>query len=37
MRSRITTIVLLVGLTFGVLALVPRLRGYRAPGNQRGY
>jgi hypothetical protein len=37
MRSRITTIVLLVGLAFGTLALVPRLRGYRAPGNQRGY
>jgi hypothetical protein len=37
MRDRIVTIVLLVGLAFAVLALVPRLASYHLPGNQKGY
>ncbi len=37
MRSRVVTIVLLVGITFSGLALVTRLRGYHLPGNQQGY
>jgi len=35
--SRVTTMVLLVGLAFSLLALVPRLRGTPLPGNQQGY
>jgi hypothetical protein len=37
MGSRILTIVLLVGNAFGLMALVPRLAGYRLPGDQEGY
>ncbi len=37
MSSRIITVVLLVGLFFGLLALVPGMRGLRLPGNQQGY
>jgi hypothetical protein len=37
MQSRVLTIVLLVGVAFGVTALVPRLAGYRLPGDQEGY
>jgi nitrate reductase gamma subunit len=36
-RSYLTTIVLLVGLTFSLLALVPRLAGTHLPGNDQGY
>jgi respiratory nitrate reductase gamma subunit len=36
-RSYLTTIVLLVGLTFSLLALVPRLHGTHFPGNDQGY
>jgi hypothetical protein len=37
MRSRIVTIVLLVGLAYAVAVLVPRLQGQRLPGNHQGY
>ena len=37
MSSRIMTVVLLVGLFFSLLALVPGIRGLRLPGNQQGY
>jgi len=37
MKSRILTVVLLVGLFFSLLALVPGIRGLRLPGNQQGY
>jgi hypothetical protein len=37
MGSRILAIVLLVGNAFGLMALVPRLAGYRLPGDQEGY
>jgi hypothetical protein len=37
MSSRIMTVVLLVGLFFSLLALVPKIRGVRLPGNQQGY
>jgi hypothetical protein len=37
MKNRIVTIVLLVGLLFSGLALVPRLRSYNLPGNQQDY
>jgi hypothetical protein len=37
MRARIVTIVLLVGLAYGLVALVPRLQSQRLPGNQLGY
>jgi nitrate reductase gamma subunit len=35
--NRVTTAVLLVGLTFSLLALVPRLRSAHLPGNHQGY
>ena len=35
--SRVTTALLLVGLTFSLLALVPRLWAARLPGNHQGY
>ena len=35
--SRVTTALLLVGLTFSILALAPRLRGAHLPGNHQGY
>jgi hypothetical protein len=37
MGSRILAIVLLVGNAFGLMALAPRLAGYRLPGDQEGY
>ena len=37
MASRVLTVVLLVGLCSGSLALVPRLKGCHLPGNQQGY
>ncbi|HYV34344.1 MAG TPA: cytochrome c3 family protein [Gemmataceae bacterium] len=37
MRSRIVTIVLLVGLAYGLLGLMPHLQSQRLPGNQQGY
>jgi hypothetical protein len=37
MSSRIISVVLLVGLFFSLLALVPGIRGLRLPGNQQGY
>ncbi|MCC6421569.1 MAG: hypothetical protein IT429_25400 [Gemmataceae bacterium] len=37
MKSRVVTIVLLVGVAFSGLALAGRLSGYRLPGNQQGY
>ena len=37
MSSRVTTVVLLVALAFGLLSLVPRIGALRLPGNQRGY
>ena len=35
--GRVTTALLLVGLTFSLLALVPRLHGTHFPGNDQGY
>jgi nitrate reductase gamma subunit len=35
--GRVTTALLLVGLTFSLLALAPRLRGAHLPGNHQGY
>jgi hypothetical protein len=37
MNSRVTTIVLLVAVVFGGLALAPRIGALRLPGNQQGY
>lgn len=37
MSSRVVTLVLLVALVFGVLALVPRLLALRLPGNHQGF
>jgi len=37
MRSRVLTIVLLIGLSGSVLALIPKATSYRLPGNNRGY
>lgn len=37
MRQRIATLVLLVGVLFGGLALIPRLLALRLPGNHQGY
>ncbi len=37
MRTRIVTILLLVGLGFSLLALIPRLGSYHLPGNHKGY
>jgi hypothetical protein len=37
MNSRLLTLFLLVGVTFSGAALVPKLSGYRLPGNQQGY
>lgn len=37
MTSRLLTLVLVLGLGGGSLALVPRLKGYHLPGNQQGY
>lgn len=37
MSSRILTLILVVGLSGSVLALVPKVGLYRLPGNQRGY
>ncbi len=37
MGSRMLTVVLLVGLFFSVLALVPQITALRLPGNQQGY
>jgi hypothetical protein len=37
MRSRVVTVVLVVGVAFSGLALAQRLSGYRLPGNQQGY
>jgi hypothetical protein len=37
MRNRIITIVLLIGIVFSGLALVPKLRSYHLPGNHQGY
>ncbi|MCI0457993.1 MAG: hypothetical protein L0Z62_13600 [Gemmataceae bacterium] len=37
MRSRIVTLVLVVGIAFSAVALAARLRGARLPGNQQGY
>lgn len=37
MGSRIVTLVLLVGLAFSLLLLVPQLSALRLPGNQQGY
>ncbi|MBI3409006.1 MAG: hypothetical protein HY040_11720 [Planctomycetes bacterium] len=37
MRSRLTTLFLLVGLAFTVPMLLSRLGGYHLPGNQQGY
>ncbi|MBI1940284.1 MAG: cytochrome c3 family protein [Acidobacteria bacterium] len=37
MKSRMVTVVLLVGLFFSLLTLVPGIRGLRLPGNQQGY
>jgi hypothetical protein len=37
MRSRVITIVLLVSLAYGLVALVPRLQSQRLPGNQQSY
>jgi nitrate reductase gamma subunit len=36
-RNYLTTIVLLVGLTFSIFALVARLQGTQLPGNDQGY
>lgn len=37
MNHRILTLFLLVGVAFSGAALVPKLSGYRLPGNQQGY
>ncbi len=37
MNSRPLTLVLIVGLLFSSIALLPKLRAYRLPGNQQGY
>ena len=37
MNNRITTLILIVALAFGLFALVPKLAGVRLPGNQQGY
>jgi hypothetical protein len=37
MSSRILTLFLIVGVAFSGVALVPKLSGYRLPGNQQGY
>jgi hypothetical protein len=37
MPGRLVTLVLLVGIVFSVLALVPRVNNLRLPGNQQGY
>lgn len=37
MKSRITTIVLLVALFFSLLTLAPRLASFHLPGNHQGY
>ncbi len=37
MGHRITTLLLLVGITFAAIALVPRVRGLRMPGNFQGF
>lgn len=37
LAHRILTLVLLLGLTLGILILVGRLRSYNLPGNQQGY
>ncbi len=37
MRTRITTLLLLVGLAFSILTLLPRLASYHLPGNHQGY
>lgn len=37
MRSRVLTMVLLMGLSGSLVALIPRVTAYRLPGNNRGY
>ena len=37
MGSRITTLLLAVGIVFAAMALVPELAGLRLPGNQQGF
>jgi len=37
MNSRILMLLLIVGVAFSGVALVPKLSGYRLPGNQQGY
>ncbi len=37
MNSRILTLFLIVGVAFSGVALIPKLSGYRLPGNQQGY
>lgn len=37
MKSRVLTLVLLVGLAGSSLALIPRMGAFRLPGNQQGY
>ncbi|MFO0969854.1 MAG: cytochrome c3 family protein [Gemmataceae bacterium] len=37
MNGRIVTLFLLVGVAFGVVALMPKLQSYHLPGNQQGY
>ena len=37
MRTRIVTLLLLVGLAFSTLTLLPRLGSYHLPGNHQGY
>jgi hypothetical protein len=37
MDRRIITLLLLVGVVFGGIALVPKLRSYHLPGNHQGY
>jgi hypothetical protein len=37
MNSRILTLLLLVGVVFSGITLIPKLSSYRLPGNQQGY
>lgn len=37
MSSRLVTVVLVVGLAFNLMVLIPRVRSHHLPGNQQGY
>jgi hypothetical protein len=37
MRSRLTTLILVIALVLALLALAPKLLGFRRPGNHQGY